>query len=224
MKRQPEPELMLDPLQAKAYAQADFAAPHQMIADQFAGCFPGLQLTGEVLDLGCGAADLLIRFARNWPRATFHGVDGSAAMVAEGLRLIKQERLEGSITLLEQQLSQLQLPTQNYQAIISNSLLHHLHHPELLWRTVREIASPGSHGRVAIYITDLARPASEQQAEQMVEQYSGAEPELLRTDFYNSLLAAFTPAEVEQQLLQEGLCSLTVTTTSDRHLRVSGYL
>ncbi len=215
---------MLDPLQAKAYAEADFAAPHQMIADQFAECFPGLQLNRQVIDLGCGSADLLIRFARNWPEATFHGVDGSAAMLVEGARLIQQQQLEGRIYLFEQHLSRLQLTDTNYQAIISNSLLHHLHQPALLWRTINKIISTGADGPVAVYVTDLARPASVQEAKSIVEHYSGSEPKVLREDFYNSLLAAFTPAEIEQQLHDAGINSLNVTTTSDRHLRISGYL
>ncbi len=215
---------MLDPLQAKAYAEADFAAPHQMIADQFAECFPGLQLTGQVLDLGCGPADLLIRFARNWPEATFHGIDGSAAMLAEASRLVKREQLQGRIHLFERQLTRLQQTDASYQAIISNSLLHHLHQPALLWQTIKELVSTGPDSRVAVYITDLTRPASVRQAKLMVEKYSGAEPQLLRKDFYNSLLAAFTPAEIEQQLHDAGINSLNVTTTSDRHLRISGYL
>ena len=46
---------------------------------------------------------------------------------------------------------------------------------------------------------------------------------MLKEDFYNSLLAAFTPAEVEDQLAAAGL-SLEIETISDRHLLVSGRL
>jgi len=55
-----------------------------------------------------------------------------------------------------------------------------------------------------------------------VDTYSGDEPEILRTDFFNSLLAAFTPAEVEAQLAEAGLADLRVEATSDRHLMISG--
>jgi ubiquinone/menaquinone biosynthesis C-methylase UbiE len=34
-----------------------------------------------VLDLGCGPADVTIRFAKANPGYKFHGVDGSAAML-----------------------------------------------------------------------------------------------------------------------------------------------
>ncbi|HKL77338.1 MAG TPA: SAM-dependent methyltransferase, partial [Gammaproteobacteria bacterium] len=53
---------------------------------------------------------------------------------------------------------------------------------------------------------------------------AGDEPEQLRTDFYQSLMAAFTPAEVEWQLAAAGLEGLNVRSVSDRHLLVSGRL
>ncbi len=46
---------------------------------------------------------------------------------------------------------------------------------------------------------------------------------MLRTDFYNSLLAAFTPAEVQAQLDARGL-PFEIEIISDRHLCVSGAL
>ena len=220
MKRIPEPELMLNPAQANAYARADFAQPHQQIADQFGDTFPNLKLNGAVLDLGCGPADLLIRFARAWPAARFHGIDGSPAMLAEGQRAIADAGLSGQISLYERVLPARQLPLPTCQAVLSNSLLHHLHDPGVLWQTIKEFAAPGA----AIYITDLRRPDTVEQAQTLVDTYSGDEPAVLKQDFYLSLLAAFTPAEVRQQLKAAGLENLELAVTSDRHLRVSGYL
>jgi hypothetical protein len=56
----------------------------------------------------------------------------------------------------------------------------------------------------------------------LVETYSADEPRLLRRDFYNSLLAAFTPVEVRSQLRRAGLRELKVEAVSDRHLLVFG--
>ena len=55
-----------------------------------------------------------------------------------------------------------------------------------------------------------------------MEQYSAGEPEVLKRDFHNSLLAAFNPAEVRAQLQAADLHELEVTIISDRHLLVSG--
>jgi hypothetical protein len=102
--------------------------------------------------------------------------------------------------------------------VLSNSLLHHLHQPEVLWQTIRSCTAPGS----AILIMDLFRPASKEAARNIVNTYAGDESKILQTDFYNSLLAAFEVEEVREQLQHTGL-DLHCETVSDRHLAVWGY-
>ena len=51
--------------------------------------------------------------------------------------------------------------------------------------------------------------------------YSRDEPEVLRRDFYNSLLAAYRPEEVREQLDRAGLKRLRVEAVSDRHWLVA---
>jgi hypothetical protein len=58
----------------------------------------------------------------------------------------------------------------------------------------------------------------------LVDRYAEGAPDILREDFYNSLLAAYTVEEITQQLAQAGLESLEATTISDRHWLVSGTL
>ena len=67
MERQPEPDLMDEEEQARAYALADFEAPHENFVELFKQRFAGEDITGDVLDLGCGPADVSIRFARHFP-------------------------------------------------------------------------------------------------------------------------------------------------------------
>ncbi len=45
---------------------------------------------------------------------------------------------------------------------------------------------------------------------------------MLLRDFYNSLCAAFTPAEIEAQLAAAGLPGFTVQTVTDHHLVAFG--
>ena len=66
------------------------------------------------------------------------------------------------------------------------------------------------------------RPADAAAARALVEQSAAGEPEVLRRDFYNSLLAAFEPAEVREQLELAGLAQLEVLEVSDRHMLVRG--
>ena len=68
---------------------------------------------------------------------------------------------------------------------------------------------------------DLLRPETEIQAKKIVESVSGDEDPLLRADFYNSLLAAFTIPEVKDQLKKAGL-RFEVKAVSERHFLVKG--
>ncbi len=105
-----------------------------------------------------------------------------------------------------------------YEAIISSSFLHHLHRPHGLWQTIKEHAITGT----IIFVIDLFRPASRKEAKRLVDAYARREPDILKRDFYNSLLAAFRPEEVRAQLREAGLMSLTVGPVSDRHMIIYG--
>lgn len=226
MQRIPEPDLMNDPAQAAAYAAADFAEPHDTFVQLFHDHWPDWSGDGLVLDLGCGPADVTIRFARAYPNSSLLGIDGAEAMLACGRQRIADEGLSARIELhacyLPAQSAELQSwltrSTQSLQAIISNSLLHHLQAPQVLWQTIRHCAVAGT--RVAVM--DLLRPTTTAQTRALVDEYAADEPEILRHDFYHSLLAAYTVDEVAAQLQQAGLEEFNVAAVSDRHLLVSG--
>jgi ubiquinone/menaquinone biosynthesis C-methylase UbiE len=221
MQRITEEELMDDPGQALAYTQADFSATHGARLQMFRSLFPALSLTGPVLDLGCGSGDVLLRFARAYPDTSFVGVDGARSMLQLAQRAIDAEPgLADRVRLQYGIIPQCQLPDQRWQLVMSHSLLHQLHEPQVLWRT---IAACGGRD-CAVFVADLRRPASEPEARSMVQATSNNEPEILQRDFYNSLCAAFEPDEVRAQLAAAGLAQLQVRTHDPYHLSVSGVL
>jgi SAM-dependent methyltransferase len=220
MQRIPEPELMDEAEQARAYALADFAEPNGRFIEYFEAEYPLLQ-AGTVLDLGCGPGDIVLRLATRRSGLTVHGIDGSAAMLRfASERLHEAPGLGGRVQFIEGVLPGATLPLPGYDAVISNSLLHHLHDPGVFWRAVREAGKPGA----AVLVMDLFRPASPAAARGIVQQYAAAEPEILRQDFLASLCAAFEPEEIRDQLRAHGLDALAVKTVSDRHLLVTGRL
>lgn len=219
MDRVPEPELMEGIAQAIAYANADFEEAHSRFISVFEETFPQLEIKGPVLDLGCGPGDITFRFARAHPECVVHGVDGSKSMLDCGRTVLaKDEALARRVKLILGLIPDAKLPLPRYDTVISNSLLHHLHDPGAMWQTVNACAGPGA----AIFIMDLKRPESTEDARRLVETYSGDEPEVLKDDFYNSLLAAFEPGEIAEQLQTAGLDHLSVREVSDRHVVVSG--
>ncbi len=219
MQRIVEPELMDNKEQAEAYAAADFEQAHRLIIAAFEVYFPSVELDGRILDLGCGPGDISFRFAKRFQKSDIIGIDGSSEMIRlANERKDREQNLSDRITFITGLLPGAKIPDGPYSAIVSNSLLHHLHRPEVLWQTVIQYATPGTK----ILITDLYRPKSIKEAEQMVNEYSANEPAILQRDFYNSLLAAFTTKEIQEQLINSGLTELKIKKISNRHVLIYG--
>ncbi len=208
---------MNDFAQARAYALADFEEPHNLFIELFKAHFPQ-SIDGAVLDLGCGPADVTIRFANAFPASRIYGVDGANRMLQFARNQIDHQMLHERIKLIQATLPDVNLPLESFNTIISNSLLHHLGDPAVMWQMVKDYTGVGSR----IFIMDLIRPESEAEAGAMVEKYASGEPQILREDFYNSLLAAYRVDEIEAQLKQHGVDYLTVQEVSDRHMTISG--
>ncbi len=217
MKRIIEPELMSDKEQAAAYANANFEEPHnhfvELLSLSMGKNFPEF---GNAIDLGTGAADIAIRFASNYPCFEVDAIDGSCAMIAEGKKAIDKIRLNDRINLIHSSIQDITLAEKEYAIVFSNSLLHHLHDPMVLWKLIKN-----AKGNPLVFIMDLMRPKNIQKIDELVHEYAGDEPEILQKDFKNSLKAAFTPEEVVLQLQDIGLDGLKVTVVSDRHIVVS---
>jgi ubiquinone/menaquinone biosynthesis C-methylase UbiE len=217
MKRVPEPELMDDAAQASAYAETDFSEPHNAFVEYFRSRFP--RFSGKnVLDLGCGTADVIVRFARTYPEAFITGIDGAQAMLEIGTRIINSKCLSHRVKLQRCLLPDAGLSEIKYDAVISNSLLHHLNDPLIIWKTIQQCAGSGA----PIFVMDLLRPDSIEKAGEFVEHYTADASLTLQEDFFNSLLAAYTVEEIQQQLKAANLDYLSVEVVSDRHTTVWG--
>lgn len=212
-----EPEVMNDELQAIAYAKADFSSSNQMFVDGLIETY-GARL-GTVLDLGCGPGDIPIRLARAKSSVYVIAVDASEVMVSLAHEAAETTNLLQRVRVVRGRIPGLRLRAGGFDAIVSKDLLHHLPDPMVLWEEVKRLGRPGA----VVYVMDLFRPESEGAARRIVETVSANEHEILKRDFYNSLLAAFTPDEVRDQLRQAGL-NLEVDVVSERHMRIRGLL
>lgn len=211
---------MQDESQARAYALADFDEPHGRFVALFQEAFPEGPSAEPVLDLGCGSADIGVRFCQTFSQTVVHGVDGSQEMLKYGRKAVARARVTDRVRLFHGYLPGARLPRPRYDCIISNSLLHHLRDPLVLWKAIRKYGAPG--GRV--FVMDLVRPGDLGEARGLVERHAGGESPVLRRDFLRSLLAAYRPDEVHRQLERAALGELLVNQVSDRHMTIAGTL
>jgi ubiquinone/menaquinone biosynthesis C-methylase UbiE len=220
MKRIPEPELMDSEEQTLAYAEADFEESNSLFVSEFLDRFPDLGDSGKLADLGCGPGDIAIRTALALPGWQVTGIDAGENMLQRAREHPGYPGVADRVRFHLAYLPDPSLAANSWNALISNSLLHHLPDPQVLWNSIGQLATPGA----AVQVMDLARPDSQAAAMALVDRYAEGAPDILREDFYNSLLAAYTVEEITQQLAQAGLESLEATTISDRHWLVSGTL
>ena len=212
MQRTPEPELMDEQEQASAYAAADWSESHGKIPGYFRERFPQFS-HGHAIDLGCGPADVTIRFAKAFPDVTLLGVDGSEAMLGFGRRHVREAGLEARITLENRYLPAAALETRTFDAVICNSLLHHFKDPVALWSTATRCAKRG----VPILMVDLLRPPNHDAAVRLVHEHAKEAPEVLRRDFIASLHAAYTLDEVDGQLRAAELKTFRLDQVDELH-------
>ena len=208
---------MTDDVQCHAYASADFGVSNQAFVDIVRERIPADAT--EVLDLGCGPGDVMIRLARACPSLKITAVDGSPAMIELAQQAIAECGLSMSISALQGYVPGLPLPVGHFDAVLSKDFLHHLPDPMALWHEARRLIKPGGF----ICVMDLRRPDSPEAAQEIVQTVAANEAEVLKTDFYNSLLAAFTPEEIREQLKAAAL-NLDVTMSGDRHMMIKGYI
>ncbi len=216
MERLLEREIMDGEEQARAYAQADFSKENQWFVDYFLEVFPDFR-EGLVLDLGCGPADIPIRLVRACPSLSLMAVDASSPMINLAQVAVDEAKVGDRVTVVCQRFQDVQLQ-EPADAIISNSLVHHVPNPLQFWYALKQLAKPGS----PVLIMDLLRPETLDEAQAVVDQYAANEPEQLRRDFYNSLLAAFTEDEVASHLAELNLSRLLIDVPDDRHWVVTG--
>jgi ubiquinone/menaquinone biosynthesis C-methylase UbiE len=221
MERVTEPELMDEADQALAYSEADFTASHQAAVTHFTERFPDFAslAAARVIDLACGPADVTTRLARAFTNARFVGVDGAIEMIKLGRARVAREGLSERITLACHLMPDPALRALGpFDAAVCTGALHHFHDPMVLWSTIRDVANAGTR----VLIQDLTRPESITAAQALVDTYAAGEPEILRRDYYQSLLAAFTLTEIRDQLHRVGFEHFAVEAVSDRHVVVSG--
>jgi ubiquinone/menaquinone biosynthesis C-methylase UbiE len=106
-----------------------------------------------------------------------------------------------------------------FDAVISNSIIHHIPDPEKCLAEVVRVTRPGG----LIFFRDLLRPRDRKTLMAQVQQYCGAEAAYAQQLFADSLHAALTLDEVRRMVHELGFPESSVIASSDRHWTWSAF-
>jgi len=165
--RVPEPEVMDDSSEVRAYSSAAAEAYLGKVDDSFVE--HALRLigpaSGRALDIGCGPGQIVRKLSARLPQWRFFGVDRSRAMVQGALKtrdsLEQSGDIEGAPSMAGNahfflgDANSLPFRGASFDLVLCNSVLHHMRDASRLFAEIRRIAKP----EAAILLRDLRRPS-----------------------------------------------------------------
>jgi ubiquinone/menaquinone biosynthesis C-methylase UbiE len=207
-----EPEAMDTAEEAEGYDSMD----HTEANAAFVGRLFELGASGHMLDLGTGPAHMPIEICERDRGARITGVDLAHHMLRVGKSNVDESGLEDRIELLHGDAKDLGFEDGQFDAVYSNTILHHIPDPRPFLREAARLVRPGG----ALLIRDLFRPLDEARLAELVELHAAGCNDYQRDLFAASLHAAFTPEELRELCEECGLGHAEVVIDTDRHVSV----
>jgi ubiquinone/menaquinone biosynthesis C-methylase UbiE len=210
-----EPEVMDTAEEAADYDAMD----HRAVNGAF--CIDFLEAAGRlkikrILDVGTGTALIPIDLCSRAPGVTVVAIDLATHMIALASANVERANLQDRISLELRDAKSAGWSDGEFDAVISNSIVHHIPEPvealAEMWRLV------GNGG--ALFVRDLFRPKDDVRVEALVEKYAPEGDERdnrQRALFEASLRAALAPNEIEDAAKRAGIMNARITISSDRH-------
>jgi ubiquinone/menaquinone biosynthesis C-methylase UbiE len=207
-----EPEVMDQPEEAREYDAMDHSGVnHQFVDDFLAAHGPGRG--GEMLDVGTGPGRVPIALCRADRHFRVLGVDLAGPMLDLARRNVADAELTDRIRFARGDAKNLPFPDGRFEAVVSNTIIHHLPDPAPALAEMVRLVAPGG----TLMVRDLARPADEAALDALVEKHAANEPIPARSLFRDSLHASHTLDEIRAIVENLGLATEGVSMTSDRH-------
>jgi len=204
-----EPEVMDTAEEAEAYDHMDHSDVNRVLVDRF------LELGGAglVLDVGTGPAHVPIELVERAPGTRCVAIDAAGHMLRTGAAHVERSGTGDRVRLVLTDAKKLPLGDASIDAVLSNSIVHHIPDPVPCFAEIARVLKPGG----ALMLRDLHRPEDVDELDHLVDTYAADCDGRQRGLFRDSLHAAFTVGEVEEMLSRAGLDDLCVYKNSDRH-------
>ena len=206
-----EPEVMDTLEEARDYDAMDHSHVNRIFTDDFLSFFG--RTTGTILDVGTGTSQIPIEICQRQNDLKIVAIDLADEMLKLAMTNLKKSGLSERIEILKANGRSLNFPSGQFDAVISNSIIHHIPDSYPCFAEMIRVCKPGGH----LFVRDLLRPDSTVELDRLVQLYAGDANEHQRKLFSDSLHAALTLNEVQSQIVQLGFPPNTVQQTSDRH-------
>jgi ubiquinone/menaquinone biosynthesis C-methylase UbiE len=207
-----EPEAMDTPDEALDYDAMDHSAVNARFVADFLHAH-GPCRGGAILDVGTGPARIPIALCQTDARANVLGIDLARHMLDQARRNVAEAALADRIKLELADAKGVPYPDGQFEAVLSNTILHHIPDPSPALAEMVRLVAPGG----TLMLRDLYRPDDDATVDQLVETHANGEPAAARALLEASLRAAFTLDEVKRLTAALGLSPEDVTMSSDRH-------
>jgi ubiquinone/menaquinone biosynthesis C-methylase UbiE len=214
-----EPEVMDTEEEARDYDAMD----HGQVNARFCGDLLALGVPlGKVLDVGTGTALIPVELCRRDPRVEVDAIDLADHMLALAERNVAHAGLGHRVRIARMDAKATPWPDGSFDAVMSNSIVHHIPEPRQVLAEVWRLVRPGG----VVFVRDLERPADATRVAELLATYApipDAAPEVRamherqRALFEASLRAALTADEVRAMVAALGIPGDAVRSTSDRH-------
>lgn len=206
-----EPEVMDSVEEANDYDSMDHSTVNTRFVDDLLVHQPNLT---SVLDVGTGTARIPIELANRVRDAHVLAIDLAQSMLDLGQKNVDAAGLSDRVKL--ELVDAKNLGARRFSCVMSNSIVHHIPNPERVFEQMVRVLAGGG----LLFVRDLARPASSDEVNHLVERYAGQENERQKMLFDASLRAALTLGEVIEMVSPLGIPASAVLMTSDRHWTV----
>ena len=210
MNRVVEPEVMDTQEAAEAYDAMEHGEVDRAFVDRVVALGAA---TGHFLDVGTGPAQIPILLAQRCPDIHITAIDLSEEMLKIAKRHVADAGLTDRIILEHVDAKTLPYPDNTFDGLISNSIVHHIHDGMQALKEMGRVARP----KGVVLIRDLIRPATLADAQAFVDTYAAEDTPYQQKLYYDSFLAAFTIAEVDEMLTQMDMPGAVVVQSTDRH-------
>jgi len=166
-----------------------------------------------VLDLGTGTAQIPIELCQRTEDVRVMAADAAVSMLDLARLNVEISGLRERIQLDQADAKRMAYRDHMFDAVISNSIVHHIPEPREAFRESIRVTKRGG----LLFFRDLVRPVDQEEVNRIVDTYAAGCNEHQRGLFRDSLHAALTVDEVRALVAEFGFTADSVQKTSDRH-------